>query len=171
MALIDAGWAAWLPYELSDAYDALRGGAAHRRRLRDRLRVAPDLDAEERWERFRLAAPSRIDVPVTADGLTEEGCYMLLISLGLAVPSPLRAVETPEAVELVLSLDHDELRDLERVRASREPATAPDDAFSQIVAGLDGLPSLTNVLGKDIGRNDPCPCGSGKKFKRCHGSG
>src|SRR5438552_2273870 len=22
-----------------------------------------------------------------------------------------------------------------------------------------------------IGRNEPCPCGSGKKFKRCHGSG
>ena len=21
-----------------------------------------------------------------------------------------------------------------------------------------------------VGRNDPCPCGSGKKFKRCHGS-
>ena len=21
---------------------------------------------------------------------------------------------------------------------------------------------------KNIGRNDPCPCGSGKKFKRCH---
>jgi preprotein translocase subunit SecA len=20
-----------------------------------------------------------------------------------------------------------------------------------------------------IGRNDPCPCGSGKKFKQCHG--
>lgn len=23
----------------------------------------------------------------------------------------------------------------------------------------------------DAGRNDPCPCGSGKKFKRCHGAG
>lgn len=22
---------------------------------------------------------------------------------------------------------------------------------------------------KDIGRNDPCYCGSGKKFKKCHG--
>jgi protein-arginine kinase len=22
-----------------------------------------------------------------------------------------------------------------------------------------------------IGRNDPCPCGSGKKFKNCHGKG
>lgn len=22
-----------------------------------------------------------------------------------------------------------------------------------------------------VGRNDPCPCGSGKKFKLCHGTG
>src|SRR5438477_10758979 len=22
----------------------------------------------------------------------------------------------------------------------------------------------------DVGRNDPCPCGSGMKFKRCHGA-
>ena len=21
-----------------------------------------------------------------------------------------------------------------------------------------------------VGRNDPCPCGSGKKYKKCHGS-
>jgi len=24
--------------------------------------------------------------------------------------------------------------------------------------------------GKKIGRNDPCPCGSGKKYKKCHGA-
>ncbi|MGZ8994840.1 MAG: SEC-C metal-binding domain-containing protein, partial [Burkholderiaceae bacterium] len=24
-------------------------------------------------------------------------------------------------------------------------------------------------LGEKIGRNDPCPCGSGKKYKQCHG--
>jgi len=24
---------------------------------------------------------------------------------------------------------------------------------------------------KRVGRNDPCPCGSGKKFKNCHGIG
>jgi preprotein translocase subunit SecA len=22
-----------------------------------------------------------------------------------------------------------------------------------------------------VGRNDPCPCGSGKKYKKCHGTG
>lgn len=25
------------------------------------------------------------------------------------------------------------------------------------------------VVGQKIGRNDPCPCGSGKKYKKCHG--
>jgi len=25
--------------------------------------------------------------------------------------------------------------------------------------------------GKKVGRNDPCPCGSGKKYKKCHGVG
>ena len=26
------------------------------------------------------------------------------------------------------------------------------------------------VKGEEIGRNDPCPCGSGKKYKNCHGA-
>ena len=25
------------------------------------------------------------------------------------------------------------------------------------------------VPGQKVGRNDPCPCGSGKKYKHCHG--
>jgi preprotein translocase subunit SecA len=24
-------------------------------------------------------------------------------------------------------------------------------------------------VGPKVGRNDPCPCGSGKKYKACHG--
>jgi uncharacterized protein YecA (UPF0149 family) len=24
---------------------------------------------------------------------------------------------------------------------------------------------------KTVGRNDPCPCGSGRKYKKCHGAG
>ena len=30
--------------------------------------------------------------------------------------------------------------------------------------------SRTVVKGKKIGRNDPCPCGSGKKYKHCCGA-
>lgn len=32
-------------------------------------------------------------------------------------------------------------------------------------------PTTPIVKEKLPGRNDPCPCGSGKKFKQCHGKG
>ena len=28
-------------------------------------------------------------------------------------------------------------------------------------------PTLRQLTRMEVGRNDPCPCGSGKKFKRC----
>ena len=34
---------------------------------------------------------------------------------------------------------------------------------------LEQRKSGTIVKPKKIGRNDPCPCGSGKKYKQCHG--
>ena len=30
--------------------------------------------------------------------------------------------------------------------------------------------SIEDIENKKIGRNDPCPCGSGKKYKQCHGT-
>jgi preprotein translocase subunit SecA len=30
-------------------------------------------------------------------------------------------------------------------------------------------PATARREGDKVGRNDPCPCGSGKKYKRCHG--
>ena len=29
--------------------------------------------------------------------------------------------------------------------------------------------TVSSIIGKKISRNEPCPCGSGKKFKKCHG--
>ena len=34
---------------------------------------------------------------------------------------------------------------------------------------LEQKKSGTVIVGKKIGRNDPCPCGSGKKYKKCCG--
>jgi preprotein translocase subunit SecA len=33
----------------------------------------------------------------------------------------------------------------------------------------DGGPQTVKRDAEKVGRNDPCPCGSGKKYKRCHG--
>ena len=34
---------------------------------------------------------------------------------------------------------------------------------------LEQKNSGTVIVGKKVGRNDPCPCGSGKKYKKCCG--
>lgn len=35
----------------------------------------------------------------------------------------------------------------------------------------DGTPQMPNFAVQKVGRNDPCPCGSGKKYKKCCGQG
>ena len=58
-----------------------------------------------------------------------------------------------------------------------EPPTQKKAARAEpIVTGAGRVRSLSaaqNAMPADwenVGRNDPCPCGSGKKFKKCHGA-
>ena len=46
----------------------------------------------------------------------------------------------------------------------------PDEALAEADAGeaMDARPEPVRAEPK-VGRNDPCPCGSGKKYKHCHG--
>jgi len=47
-------------------------------------------------------------------------------------------------------------------------------AMAKEVEKRDSTPLVeneqTHFQGQKVGRNDPCPCGSGKKFKKCHGA-
>jgi preprotein translocase subunit SecA len=44
-------------------------------------------------------------------------------------------------------------------------------AAAAAVAGVNsGALPQTAKAGPKLGRNDPCWCGSGKKYKRCHGA-
>jgi preprotein translocase subunit SecA len=38
------------------------------------------------------------------------------------------------------------------------------------VGGDDAIPKTIRRDEPKVGRNDPCPCGSGKKYKKCHGA-
>ena len=40
-----------------------------------------------------------------------------------------------------------------------------------VTNGADQKSRMPVHVEKQVGRNDPCPCGSGKKFKNCHGKG
>jgi uncharacterized protein YecA (UPF0149 family) len=41
---------------------------------------------------------------------------------------------------------------------------------SQTSEGDKGPQQQQRIVGDKTGRNEPCPCGSGKKFKKCHGA-
>jgi len=43
-------------------------------------------------------------------------------------------------------------------------------AMSQAARQSRGEKQKPVVVGEKVGRNDPCPCGSGKKYKKCHGA-
>ena len=73
----------------------------------------------------------------------------------------LRPVEAPQA----LSYEHETSSGAEVIAAAGgvaagATAVAPPPVHRQVVNDDD----------QDVGRNDPCWCGSGKKFKRCHGA-
>jgi preprotein translocase subunit SecA len=43
-----------------------------------------------------------------------------------------------------------------------------DEEAAEVEAQRNGVSQVTREEAK-VGRNDPCPCGSGKKYKHCHG--
>ncbi len=60
------------------------------------------------------------------------------------------------------------------------PLASVDDAIDDVVQGVADLWDVTQPERyrveprrhdtAKVGRNDPCPCGSGRKYKRCHGA-
>ena len=62
--------------------------------------------------------------------------------------------------------------DYSQYRASKEalPGEKEQRAAASAPQGEQQRPQPVKV-GPKVGRNDPCPCGSGKKFKNCHGRG
>ena len=80
-------------------------------------------------------------------------------------------VRKPEEVD---ELERQRREALEREKAaanSRHDAPAPEEGDGPVqpamAPGTDGRPVRRE--GPKVGRNDPCPCGSGKKYKQCCG--
>ncbi len=70
-------------------------------------------------------------------------------------------IQTQEQVQEAAHAIEDKAEHISNVTYS-----APDETGAQQVTTANGV-DVRQFAG--VGRNDPCPCGSGKKFKFCHG--
>jgi preprotein translocase SecA subunit len=75
-----------------------------------------------------------------------------------------------DVVEKVFTVQIARQEDVARLQQTRRPQPA-----QMVMSGGGGAPQRAakpaTVKNPDkVGRNDPCPCGSGKKYKKCHGA-
>jgi preprotein translocase subunit SecA len=107
---------------------------------------------------------------------------------GQPVTEPLRprgpVPQAPKVASAAHPLDSDDGSPREIAIPTRAPSTTIDQlekefhrkkerelaAASRQGGGDASLPTQRRT-GDKVGRNDPCPCGSGKKYKKCHGAG
>jgi preprotein translocase subunit SecA len=72
----------------------------------------------------------------------------------------------PDPSELQRQAAKNQMEDFTRNIQRKKEKELQDLQF----VGGDGSTSAQPVsVGQKVGRNDPCPCGSGKKYKKCHG--
>ncbi|MER2491901.1 preprotein translocase subunit SecA [Catenovulum sediminis] len=75
-----------------------------------------------------------------------------------------------EVVSILSKVKVREESDVEAVEAKRRQAeTAPKQYQHQKDEALSRKPKAVVREGAKVGRNEPCPCGSGEKYKNCHG--
>jgi preprotein translocase subunit SecA len=73
--------------------------------------------------------------------------------------------------DLVDSVKRDSVRYLFHVQVAQEAERAKQEQLRyQAEAAAAGGGKVKQAVSEKVGRNDPCPCGSGKKFKKCHGA-
>ena len=100
---------------------------------------------------LRRGSPSR--VLAFSDGMFAIVITILVLEVG--VPPDL--AERRRAAER-MQFQHAEVSALGSPQQAQQPQASPPP-----------VPETFRRDGRKIGRNEPCPCGSGKKFKQCHG--
>ncbi|MCO4864249.1 preprotein translocase subunit SecA [Cupriavidus sp. WGlv3] len=89
------------------------------------------------------------------------------VTFNVQIQSPEELEQASEEIEEGLShlenvqYKHDEFAEGREPVEQAAPSPRTGTAVAAAELALAGMPK--------VGRNDPCPCGSGKKFKQCHG--
>ena len=70
---------------------------------------------------------------------------------------------------LLRNIEYDVVHQIYGVTIERAPAVQQRRNLVTNQPGAEGAAAPRQLKSNKVGRNDPCPCGSGKKYKHCHG--
>ncbi len=100
------------------------------------------------------------------DSSLDKGCFYLLKSLAFYRQMQMPDEEYPRSW----------LLDMRKKLGQQKFKTLATEAYEKLEEDLQKEIELSTILAEPIvrteekvGRNEPCPCGSGKKYKKCHG--
>ena len=88
----------------------------------------------------------------------------IMMNVQVRSQQDVQAIEEPPPVSNV-QYQH---ADYNTVPDTGAPEAAAVGASAAVAAAASAAKPFVRA-GDKVGRNDPCPCGSGKKYKQCHG--
>ena len=112
---------------------------------------------------------------VLVSGIYEDFIRTILrLQVNIKVNEPEESEDQSALSSVSYSAPDEDIPDATRSVATGDIASQAADNVGRVPTPAQGRPQ-TVVKDKDdiyanVGRNDPCPCGSGKKFKKCHGA-
>lgn len=131
--------------------------------------------------------PPRTDDPAASLSPLSQALFPWVAGFQHAMESFPDLLELPDpAIDVALArlyrhlpAQTDEEREVVATLDKEHPLATLDEAIEDLIVIVADLEDLTRDRrykvetvkreAPKVGRNDPCPCGSGKKFKQCHG--
>ena len=131
--------------------------------------------------------PPRSDEPAASLNPVSQALFPWVAGFQHALESFPDLLELPDpAIDVALArlyrhlpAQSDEEREVVATLDKEHPLATLDEAIEDLIVIVADLEDLTRdrrykveTVKRDapkVGRNDPCPCGSGRKFKQCHG--
>jgi len=100
-----------------------------------------------------------------------DGTISVLMRTTLPVQNPDEVQQAPAQMPRAPQPKYTENRQQTNLDELSETQKAMQQAAAQRTSGGPAVKQPVVNNQPKVGRNDPCPCGSGKKFKNCHGKG
>jgi preprotein translocase subunit SecA len=114
---------------------------------------------DENGDEIRYTVPSAAGLPKSGDSAAAEA-----LQFSGAVADAVMAADGTASAPRRMQTSLDDVEKQFQRRKARELEQARRAGAGQ------GEAVQQVVRGEKVGRNDPCPCGSGKKYKKCHGA-